>query len=88
MHMDSAVLTSNQEIDMSITVAIRKAGASTPYKGLSIVTVNGVDHAFPEPHSEAAERVERVNAAIASMRAAGQSDVEILGKYNALPHQK
>ncbi len=73
---------------MSINVSIRKAGASTAYKGLFIVTINGVDHAPPEPHSEAVARVDRVNAAIAEMRNGGQADDLILGKYNALPHQQ
>lgn len=73
---------------MTITVDIRRAGASTKYRGLHIVTINGVDQQFPEPLAEASARKDRILKIIAGMRAAGQSDVDILGKYFALPFQR
>lgn len=73
---------------MTIDVATRKAGKSTKYRGLHIVTINGFDHQPPEPRAEAEDRKYRVLAAIADMRAAGQSDLQILGKYGSLPSQR
>jgi hypothetical protein len=71
-----------------INLEIRKAGASTPYKGLFIVTMNGVDQGFARPRSEAEAQKGRILSAIAEMRDAGQGDVTILGKYSALPGQQ